>query len=41
VEIEERPSEPVLCFLADKTEPGAWNLPCTASSPTRSALSGW
>lgn len=24
---EERPSEPVLCFLADKTEPGAWNLP--------------
>jgi fructose 1,6-bisphosphate aldolase/phosphatase len=27
VEIEERPSEPVLCFLADKTEPGAWNLP--------------
>jgi fructose 1,6-bisphosphate aldolase/phosphatase len=23
----ERPSEPVLCFLADKTEPGAWNLP--------------
>lgn len=22
-----RPSEPVLCFLADKTEPGAWNLP--------------
>jgi fructose 1,6-bisphosphate aldolase/phosphatase len=27
VDIEERPSEPVLCFLADKTEPGAWNLP--------------
>jgi fructose 1,6-bisphosphate aldolase/phosphatase len=27
VEIEERPSEPVLCFLGDKTEPGAWNLP--------------
>jgi len=24
---EERPSEPVLCFFADKTEPGAWNLP--------------
>ena len=23
----ERPSEPVLCFLADKTEPGAWNFP--------------
>jgi fructose 1,6-bisphosphate aldolase/phosphatase len=23
----ERVSEPVLCFLADKTEPGAWNLP--------------
>jgi fructose 1,6-bisphosphate aldolase/phosphatase len=23
----ERPSEPVICFLADKTEPGAWNLP--------------
>jgi fructose 1,6-bisphosphate aldolase/phosphatase len=27
VEFDERPSEPVLCFLADKTEPGAWNLP--------------
>lgn len=27
MEIEERPSEPVLVFLADKTEPGAWNLP--------------
>lgn len=24
---EERPSEPVICFLADKTEPGAWNYP--------------
>lgn len=24
---DERPSEPVLIFLADKTEPGAWNLP--------------
>jgi len=24
---EERPSETVLIFLADKTEPGAWNLP--------------
>lgn len=23
----ERPSEPVLLYLADKTEPGAWNLP--------------
>jgi fructose 1,6-bisphosphate aldolase/phosphatase len=27
VEFEPRPSETVLCFLADKTEPGAWNLP--------------
>jgi fructose 1,6-bisphosphate aldolase/phosphatase len=27
LELEERPSEPVICFLADKTEPGAWNLP--------------
>lgn len=27
MEFEERPSEPVLCFLADKTEPGAWNMP--------------
>lgn len=27
LEIEERPSEPVLMFFADKTEPGAWNLP--------------
>ena len=24
---EERPSEPMLVFLADKTSPGAWNLP--------------
>ncbi|MFA5786345.1 MAG: fructose-1,6-bisphosphate aldolase/phosphatase [Actinomycetota bacterium] len=27
MEFEERPSEPVICFLADKTEPGAWNMP--------------
>ncbi len=27
LEFDERPSEPVLCFLADKTEPGAWNMP--------------
>jgi len=27
IEFEPRPSETVLCFLADKTEPGAWNLP--------------
>ncbi len=27
VTFEERPSETVLCFLADKTEPGAWNFP--------------
>ncbi|WGY04543.1 fructose-1,6-bisphosphate aldolase/phosphatase [Nocardioides sp. QY071] len=27
LEMDERRSEPVLCFLADKTEPGAWNLP--------------
>ena len=27
LQFEERTSEPVLCFLADKTEPGAWNLP--------------
>jgi fructose 1,6-bisphosphatase len=26
LELTERPSEPVLCF-ADKTNPGAWNLP--------------
>ncbi len=24
---EERPSEPVIVFMADKTEPGAWNMP--------------
>jgi len=24
---EERPAEPVIVFLADKTEPGAWNFP--------------
>jgi len=27
MEFEERPSEPVVIFMADKTEPGAWNLP--------------
>ncbi|MDI6799421.1 MAG: fructose-1,6-bisphosphate aldolase/phosphatase [Actinomycetota bacterium] len=27
MEFEERKSEPILIFLADKTEPGAWNLP--------------
>ena len=27
MEFEERPSEPIICFFADKTEPGAWNLP--------------
>ncbi len=25
IEFEERKSDPVLCFMADKTEPGAWN----------------
>ena len=27
MEIEERPAEPFLMFMADKTEPGAYNLP--------------
>ena len=27
MEIEERPSEPVIVFMADKTSAGAWNLP--------------
>ncbi len=27
MEFEERTSEPVIVFAADKTEPGAWNLP--------------
>ncbi len=27
MQIEERPSEPVLIFMADKTSAGAWNLP--------------
>jgi fructose 1,6-bisphosphate aldolase/phosphatase len=27
IEFVERPSEPVLCFMADKTAPGAWNMP--------------
>jgi fructose 1,6-bisphosphate aldolase/phosphatase len=27
MEIEERPSEPIIIFMADKTEPGAWNMP--------------
>lgn len=41
VEIEERPSEPVLCFLADKTEPGAWNLPLYRIFATPSTPPGW
>ena len=27
MEFEERPSEPVIVFMADKTSPGAWNYP--------------
>ena len=27
IEFEERSSEPVIIFMADKTEPGAWNFP--------------
>jgi fructose 1,6-bisphosphate aldolase/phosphatase len=27
MELEERPSEPIIVFMADKTSPGAWNLP--------------
>jgi fructose 1,6-bisphosphate aldolase/phosphatase len=27
MEIEERPSEPIIVFAADKTEPGCWNWP--------------
>ncbi|QSQ07772.1 Fructose-1,6-bisphosphate aldolase/phosphatase [Koleobacter methoxysyntrophicus] len=27
MEFAERPSEPVIIFMADKTEPGAWNYP--------------
>lgn len=27
MQFEERKSEPVIIFMADKTEPGAWNLP--------------
>lgn len=27
MEIEERPSEPIVIFMADKTSPGAWNYP--------------
>lgn len=27
MEFEERPSDPIVVFLADKTEPGAWNMP--------------
>jgi fructose 1,6-bisphosphate aldolase/phosphatase len=27
MELEERKSEPVIIFMADKTSPGAWNLP--------------
>ena len=31
---EERPNEPFLFFAADKTDPGAYNLPCTWLLPT-------
>lgn len=27
LEFEERTSEPIIIFMADKTEPGAWNIP--------------
>ncbi|MCS7384564.1 MAG: fructose-1,6-bisphosphatase [archaeon GB-1867-097] len=27
LEFDERPSDPIIVFAADKTEPGAWNLP--------------
>ncbi|MFN4182428.1 MAG: fructose 1,6-bisphosphatase, partial [bacterium] len=27
MEIEERPSEPIVIFMGDKTSPSAWNLP--------------
>ncbi len=27
LELEERPSEPIVIFMADKTSPGAWNYP--------------
>ena len=27
MEFEERKSEPIIIFMADKTSPGAWNLP--------------
>ncbi len=27
MDFEERPSEPIIIFMADKTSPGAWNLP--------------
>jgi fructose 1,6-bisphosphate aldolase/phosphatase len=27
MEFEERPSEPIIIFMADKTSPGAWNIP--------------
>jgi len=27
IAFEERKSEPIICFMADKTEPGSWNLP--------------
>ncbi len=27
MEFEERESEPIIVFMADKTEPGAWNMP--------------
>ena len=31
---EERKSEPVIVFMADKTSPGAWNLRCSKSMQT-------
>jgi len=40
MEIEERPAEPFLMFMADKTEPGAFNLPLYLSFTDPMHLSG-
>ncbi len=41
MEFEERASEPVICFLADKTEPGAWNYPLFKMFADPSTPSAW
>ena len=41
LEFVERGSEPVVIFMADKTEPGAWNYPSSRCLPIPSTPPAW